>query len=60
MPKVLTPIQVDSYRRDGLLFPLPVLNAAEVAHFRACRPVTSSTAASVAAPRAQQKGDCHL
>src|SRR6266852_666198 len=36
MLKVLTPNQIDSYHRDGLLFPLPALMAAEVKYFRAC------------------------
>jgi Phytanoyl-CoA dioxygenase (PhyH) len=58
MSNVLTPIQVDGYRRDGLLFPLPVLNAAEVAHFRACHDELDRRLGG--RPTAQQKGDCHL
>ncbi|HEX9945164.1 MAG TPA: phytanoyl-CoA dioxygenase family protein [Thermoanaerobaculia bacterium] len=34
--KVLTREQAESYRRDGVLFPLPVLSPAEVARYRAC------------------------
>lgn len=34
MPKVLTPAQVERYREDGVLFPIPALSPAEVAGFR--------------------------
>jgi non-haem Fe2+, alpha-ketoglutarate-dependent halogenase len=34
MPKLLSSSAVDAYRRDGYYFPLPVLSAAEVAHYR--------------------------
>lgn len=32
----LTPEQLDAYRRDGVLFPVPVLTAEEAARYRAC------------------------
>jgi hypothetical protein len=35
MGKLLTQAQVDRYRRDGILFPIPVLSPAEAARFRA-------------------------
>ncbi|MBX9942974.1 MAG: phytanoyl-CoA dioxygenase family protein [Reyranella sp.] len=35
MLKILTPAQVDGYRRDGFAFPVPVLSAAEVRDLRA-------------------------
>lgn len=34
MPKLLTPDQVAAYERDGFVFPVDVLQAAEVANFR--------------------------
>jgi non-haem Fe2+, alpha-ketoglutarate-dependent halogenase len=34
MPKQLSGSAIDAYRRDGYYFPLPVLAAAEVAHYR--------------------------
>ncbi len=34
MPKVLTPAEVDAYRRDGYHFPIDVLTPAEVASYR--------------------------
>lgn len=34
MPKVLTPSAVERYRRDGFLFPLPVLTSAEALAYR--------------------------
>ena len=58
MLKVLTQNQVDSYHRDGLLFPLPALNAAEVEYFRACHDEMDRRLGGQ--PTAQQKGDCHL
>ena len=36
MPKALSSSAVDAYRRDGYYFPLPVLAADEVAHYRDC------------------------
>lgn len=36
MPKALSGSAVDAYRRDGYYFPVPVLTAAEVAHYRGC------------------------
>ena len=56
--KVLTPAQVDSYHRDGLLFPLPALSAAEVEYFRACHDEFDRRLGG--RPTAEQKGDCHL
>lgn len=58
MLKVLTPEQVDSYRREGLLYPLPALSAAEVEYFRACHDDLDQRLGG--RPTAQQKGDCHL
>ena len=31
----LAPAELDGYRRDGVLFPIPVLTAEEVARYRA-------------------------
>ena len=56
--KVLTPDQVDSYHRDGLLFPLPALNATEVGYFRACHDELDRDLGG--RPTAVQKGDRHL
>ena len=36
MPKTLSQAQVESFRRDGFLFPLPCLSAGEAAHYRNC------------------------
>ena len=58
MFRVLTPNQVESYQRDGLLFPLPALSAAEVAHFRSCHDELDRRLGDC--PTAEQKGDCHL
>jgi len=58
MLKVLTPHQVDSYHRDGLLFPLPALNAAEVTYFRDRHDEMDRHLGG--RPTAQQKGDAHL
>jgi non-heme Fe2+,alpha-ketoglutarate-dependent halogenase len=58
MPKVLTPNQVNSYHRDGLLFPLPALSEAEVAYFRLCHDELDLHFGGRAT--AEQKGDCHL
>lgn len=58
MPKVLTPTQVNSYQRDGLLFPLPALNDAEVEYFRSCHDELDRRLGG--RPTAEQKGDCHL
>ena len=58
MLNVLTPNQVDSYRRDGLLFPLPALNAAEVEYFRACHDELDHHLGG--RPTAVEKGDRHL
>lgn len=35
MAKALTPQQLESYRHDGVLFPIPVLSAGEVSYYRA-------------------------
>ncbi len=56
--KVLTPDQVESYHRDGLLFPLPALNAAEVKYFRNCHDDLDHHLGG--RPTAVQKGDRHL
>lgn len=58
MLKVLTLNQVESYHRDGLLFPLPALSAAEVEYFRACHDEMDRRLGG--RPTAQEKGDCHL
>ena len=36
MPKILSEDALQNYRRDGYHFPLPVLTATEVAHYRGC------------------------
>ena len=56
--KVLRPDQVDSYQRDGLLFPLPALSAAEVEYFRNCHDELDHRLGG--RPTAVQKGDRHL
>src|SRR5436190_21074810 len=58
MLKALTPNQIESYYREGLLFPLPALSAAEVRHFRACHDDLDRRLGG--RPTAEQKGDCHL
>lgn len=58
MLKVLTPDQVESYQRKGLLFPLPALSAAEVEYFRACHDELDHHLGG--RPTAVQKGDRHL
>lgn len=58
MLNVLTPNQVDSYHRDGLLFPLPALNATEVEYFRYCHDELDQQLGG--RPTAVQKGDRHL
>ena len=58
MLKVLTPHQVESYRRDGLLFPLPALDAAEVEYFRERHDDLDRHLGG--RPTAEQKGDSHL
>lgn len=56
--KVLTSTQVESYQRDGLLFPLPALNAEEVEYFRTCHDELDQRLGG--RPTAMQKGDRHL
>lgn len=56
--KVLTSTQVESYQRDGLLFPLPALNAEEVEYFRTCHDKLDQRLGG--RPTAMQKGDRHL
>ena len=58
MPRVLTPNQLASYHRDGLVFPLAVLGEEEVAHFRSCHDELDRHLGPQ--PTARQKGDCHL
>jgi ectoine hydroxylase-related dioxygenase (phytanoyl-CoA dioxygenase family) len=58
MPKVLTPNQVESYQRDGLLFPLPALSHAQVEYFRSRHDEMDQRLGGQ--PTAQQKGDRHL
>ena len=58
MLNVLTADQVDSYRRDGLLFPVPALSAAEVEYFRARHDELDQHLGG--RPTAVEKGDRHL
>jgi ectoine hydroxylase-related dioxygenase (phytanoyl-CoA dioxygenase family) len=58
MLNVLTPDQVESYQRDGLLFPLSALSAGEVEYFRACHDELDQQLGG--RPTAEQKGDRHL
>lgn len=58
MLKVLTQSQVDSYQRDGLLFPLSALSDAEVKSFRLCHDELDRFLGG--RPSAEQKGDAHL
>lgn len=58
MSKVLTPKQIASYQRDGLLFPIAALTAAEIAHFCSCHDRLDRRLGG--RPNAKQKGDCHL
>ena len=58
MPKVLTMMQIRSYERDGLLFPLHALSNAELQHFRSCHDELDQRLGR--RPTAQQKADCHL
>jgi ectoine hydroxylase-related dioxygenase (phytanoyl-CoA dioxygenase family) len=36
MPRQLSDAAIEAYRRDGYYFPVPVLSASEVAHYRGC------------------------
>ncbi len=36
MGKILSTEQIETYRRDGFLYGIPVLSREEVAHYRAC------------------------
>ena len=56
--KVLTPDQVESYHRDGLLFPLAALSAAEVEYFGTCHDELDHRLGG--RPTAVEKGDRHL
>jgi len=58
MLKVLAPHQVDSYQRDGLLFPLPALTAPEIEYFRDLHDQMDRRLGGQ--PTAEQKGDAHL
>jgi ectoine hydroxylase-related dioxygenase (phytanoyl-CoA dioxygenase family) len=58
MSKVLTSLQIQSYQQDGLLFPLPALNDAELRYFRSCHDELDLRLGG--RPTAQQKGECHL
>lgn len=55
---MLSAHQVNSYRRDGLLFPLAALTKAEVHYFRSCHDELDRRLGGRATP--EQKGDCHL
>jgi non-haem Fe2+, alpha-ketoglutarate-dependent halogenase len=55
--KRLTQADVERYDRDGLLFPIPVLSAAELARFRAAY---DALAAEKGKPTPMQLGQCHL
>ncbi len=56
--KVLTSNQIESYHRDGLLFPLPALTVAEIAYFRGRHDELDQLLGG--RPTAVQKGDRHL
>jgi len=58
MLRVLTKNQIESYHRDGLLFPLPALSAAEVRYYRLCHDELDRRLGG--RPTAEQKGDAHL
>jgi hypothetical protein len=58
MPKSLTSAQIQSYQRDGLLFPLPALDDEELRYFRSCHDELDRRLGG--RPTAQQKGECHL
>src|SRR5262245_11760127 len=58
MPNVLTAEQIQSYHRDGVVFPLAALDEREVAHFRSSHDDLDRRLGG--RPTAQQKGDCHL
>jgi|SRR5215510_11691485 len=58
MPGVLTPNQIASYQRDGLLFPLAALNDKELSYFRSCHDELDRRLGP--RPAAREKGDCHL
>jgi hypothetical protein len=58
MPKVLSRAQVERYRDDGILFPIPALRPAEVARFR--EEFYDLEARLGGTPSAQQLGQTHL
>jgi len=58
MARVLTREQIDSYERDGFLFPLAALSPAEVEYFRSCHDELDRRLGGRST--AQQKGDAHL
>lgn len=58
MSKTLTADQVQTYRRDGVLFPLPLLTAEEVAHFRSLHDQFDSHLGRK--PKPTDKGEWHL
>jgi non-haem Fe2+, alpha-ketoglutarate-dependent halogenase len=58
VPKRLTEFELNSYRRDGVLFPISVLNQAEVTGFLACLKELETGLGG--APKPHELGQCHL
>lgn len=58
MPNSLLPNQIQAYRHDGLLFPLPALTTEEVAYYRSCHDDLDRLLGG--RPTPQQKAQCHL
>jgi non-heme Fe2+,alpha-ketoglutarate-dependent halogenase len=56
--KTLNPRQVQQYHQDGILFPLPALNANEVAYFR--QELEDFHQLLSGNPTSTQQGQCHL
>jgi len=58
MPKMLTPAQVEAFRRDGYIFPLPAISAADAA---ACRRKLEEFEAATGGPlRGELRHKTHL
>ncbi|MEO8497378.1 MAG: phytanoyl-CoA dioxygenase family protein [Planctomycetota bacterium] len=58
MPNVLNADQIRAYQKNGVLFPLPALGPAELAHFRSCHDEFSRRLGGK--PSGRQIGECHL
>lgn len=58
MGKRLTAFELSSYRQDGVLFPLAVLDQNEVAHFRSS--LQELEAGLGGSPKSHELGQCHL